>query len=65
MKEYPIPLLEMTNAIKTRKYENLYVTCRIENRGLKHFITVKSNVTNAKTYWFYDEKTDEYYEIGA
>lgn len=47
------------------KYETLYVTCRIENRGLKHFITVKSNVTNAKTYWFYDEKTDEYYEIGA
>lgn len=65
MREYPIPLLEMTNAIKTRKYETLYVSCRIENRGQKHFITVKSNVTNTKTFWLYDEKTDEYYEIGA
>lgn len=36
---------------------------KIENRGLKHFIAAKSNVTNAKTFWFYDEKTGEYYEI--
>lgn len=65
MKEYPIPLCELNNAIKTRKYENLYVTCKIESKNLKHYITVKSNVTNAKTFWFYNERTNEYYEIGV
>lgn len=65
MKNYPIPPLELSNAIKTRKYENLYVSCKIESKGLRHYITVKSNVSNTKTYWFYNEKTNEYYEIGA
>lgn len=64
MKEYPIPLYELSNAIKTRKYENLYVSCKIESKGPKHFITAKSNVTNTKTFWLYDERTNEYYEIG-
>lgn len=50
MKEYPIPLCELSNAIETRKYENLYVSCKIESKNLKHYITVKSNVTNAKTF---------------
>ena len=64
MREYPIPLIELKEAIKRKRYDNLYVSCKIENKGLKHFITAKSNVTNAKEFWFYDEKTGKYEIIG-
>lgn len=61
MKEYPIPPCELSNAIETRKYENFYVSCKIESKCSEYSIIAESNVT--KTVWLYDERTNEYYEI--
>ena len=60
MKEYPIPLIELSEAIEKGRFESLRYRCKITNRGHLHYIEARSSITKRTEYWIYNDRNGDY-----
>ena len=60
MKEYPIPLIELNEAIEKGRFESLRYRCKIINRGHLHYIKARSSITKRTEYWIYNDRNGDY-----
>lgn len=60
MKEYPIPLIELNEAIEKGRFESLCYSCKITNRGHLHCIEARNSITKRTEYWIYNDRNGDY-----
>ena len=60
MKEYPIPLIELNEAIEKGRFESLRYSCKIISRGHLHYIKARNSITKRTEYWIYNDRNGDY-----
>lgn len=60
MRKYPIPLINLKEAIEKGRYESLYYKCKITKCRHLYFIKARSTITKRNEYWVYNSENGDY-----